>query len=261
MCVPVGVGQRDRPEALAPAEPEPVGQHRPQRVPLPYVEPAALRPTGPGAPHGGREAVRVRVGRQDGSDVHVADQPAVAGAQLGGLRGGGGDRVEQEDVGLDGRVEYAAELPLPLPPAGRRGRPDGRGARRGEVHPAGGDHAQQRERDAGRQGPARAPPDGARTRPDPHRQLRRSRATCTPPGSGTPRRRTSPGQTSTDPATTRVQRGAAKTCVQYGPLLLATPTPISVKAQFRMLARWPGLFIQALITAAGVFWFQATFSP
>ena len=39
------------------------------------------------------------------------------------------------------------------------------------------------------------------------------------------------------------------------------PTPISVNAQFRMLARWPELFIQASITAAGVFWFQATFSP
>ena len=33
------------------------------------------------------------------------------------------------------------------------------------------------------------------------------------------------------------QRGVPKSCVQYGPLLLATPTPISVNVQFRMLAR------------------------
>ena len=61
--------------------------------------------------------------------------------------------------------------------------------------------------------------------------------------------------------TDRGQRGVAKTCVQYGPLLLATPTPISVKEQFSIFPLFPLRYIHAVITASGDCWFQATFSP
>ncbi len=55
---------------------------------------------------------------------------------------------------------------------------------------------------------------------------------------------------------------APKFCVHQGPPLpLWMPTPMSLNAQLRMLARWPGLFIQESITASGVCWPMAMFSP
>ncbi len=58
------------------------------------------------------------------------------------------------------------------------------------------------------------------------------------------------------------QDGEAKTWVHQGPPdPVRTPTPICLKEQLRMLARWPGLFIHDSITAAGSFWPRAMFSP
>ena len=50
--------------------------------------------------------------------------------------------------------------------------------------------------------------------------------------------------------------------VHHGPPEpLWMPTPMSLNEQLRMLARWPGLFIQESITACGVCWPSAMFSP
>ena len=63
----------------------------------------------------------------------------------------------------------------------------------------------------------------------------------------------------------RLRRGchAARSIVQNRiPSTEATdPTPMLVNAGLRMLARWPGLFIQASTTSAAVCWPAATFSP
>ncbi len=57
-------------------------------------------------------------------------------------------------------------------------------------------------------------------------------------------------------------RLAPKFWVHQGPPeALWTPTPMSLNEQLRMLARWPGLFIQDSITASGVCWPMAMFSP
>lgn len=55
---------------------------------------------------------------------------------------------------------------------------------------------------------------------------------------------------------------APKFWVQRGPPgAKSTPTPMSLNAQLRMLARWPGLAIQAFITSAGDACPAAMFSP
>lgn len=251
MPVAVRVGERHRAEALAPAQPEPVGQHRRERVPAPYVQETAPRPPRHRrAAYGGGEAGGVRVAGGVRADPDVADQPAALLAQFGGLGRGGRHRVEEEDVGVGCDVHRSGELPLPPPAVGLRGRP-GRGRAGRRDRPAAGRHRGEQQRgQRERHAPARATSadvgrPGARHgphRPDPHRQL---------PGRGRPD--AAPDRsTNAGPVTTRGQLGVAKTCVQYGPLLRATPTPIWVYEQLRMFFRWPSEFIQPSMTAAGV---------
>src|SRR5690606_11350262 len=53
-----------------------------------------------------------------------------------------------------------------------------------------------------------------------------------------------------------------KFCVHQGPPgPMWTPTPRVLKSQFRMFALWPGLSIQAFITASASAWPRAMFSP
>ena len=67
-----------------------------------------------------------------------------------------------------------------------------------------------------------------------------------------------------DPAAGRVRgrQWRAKFCVQKSlpPEPCATPTPMWVRLQLRMLARWPELFIQAFTTALAFGWPAAMFS-
>ena len=65
------------------------------------------------------------------------------------------------------------------------------------------------------------------------------------------------------PAPRRVQRGLAKSWVQYGTPrpLYATATPTLRNRQFRMFARCPGLDIQSPMTSRALRWPQAMFSP
>ena len=106
--VPVGVEERHRAESLAPAEPEPVSQSRwsASQLRTSSHRLSGRRPAAPRTTSGNRLAS----GSSERTDptLDLADQPAVPGAQLSGLRGGGGHRVEQEDVGVHHRVERAA---------------------------------------------------------------------------------------------------------------------------------------------------------